>query len=202
MEAAMSQPTIFAEGMSRADITVILVFGILLTLLLLIFVAIAVQVWWNARQEARRVAWEAALKRDMLDRGLSVEEIERLLRATAEPPKKPVEIDADDVDALGELGGLLGRCEPDAKPEAIEEILAIARTADTKMKRAMVRAVEGMHEVAGTITDEQIRAAVRALARPMGTSTQPVSLSNDLPPLTGTTSRISDAFRTSDRPGV
>jgi hypothetical protein len=192
---AMSESAIVGQGMSESAIVGLLLFGALLIILLLVFAGIAFQVWWHSRQEAHRAEREIALKKEFLDRGLSVDEIERLIRATAEPPKQPVEIDDEDVDALGELGGLLGRCEPDAKPEAIEEILAIARIADTKMKRAMVSAVEEMHEVAGTITDEQIRAAVRALARPAGPSTQSTAPTNDLPPLAGTASRITDAFQ-------
>lgn len=187
--------------MNDATILFFVLLGTGISILLFCLVAIAVNQSWNARQAARREEREAALKKDMLDRGLSVDEIERLIRVTAEQPKKPVEIADEDVDALGELGGLLGRCEPDAKPEAIEEILAIARTADWKMKRAMVSALTEMHEVAGTISDEQIRAAVRALARPAGPSTESVSLPSDLPPLKEAASRFSDAFRASDRTG-
>jgi hypothetical protein len=191
-----SRPHIsFAEAaMSESTIALIVFIGSLLLLGLLVMVGATVNTWLTSRQEARRTAWEAALKKDMLDRGLSVDEIERLLRATAEPPKKPVEINDEDVNALGELGGLLGCCEPDAKPEAIEEVLAIARTADPKMRRAMVSAVTEMRENSGTIKDEQIRAVVQALARPAGPSTQTKTLVEDLPPLTGTASRITDAF--------
>jgi hypothetical protein len=199
-EAAMSESTtllapVFGEatvaGMPESVFVLALLFGSLLFVGLLVFLGVSLNTWWNSRQEASRAEREAALKREMLDRGLSVDEIERLIRATAEPPTK---IEDEDIDALGELGGVLGTCEPEAKPETIEEILAIARTADSKMRRAMVSAVSEMHGNAGTITDEQIRAVVRALARPAGPSTPSTPPVVDVPPFTSAASRITDAF--------
>src|SRR5579859_1095190 len=94
--------------------------GPLFLILILTGVTIRSLQWWTSRQAVRRAERETELKKEMLARGLSVEEIERLLRATAEQPKKAVEIDDEDVDVLDEPAGLLGCCEPDAKPDAIE----------------------------------------------------------------------------------
>lgn len=183
-----------AATMSESSQIGLVFFGLLFFLCLFLLAGAVLHTWWTSRQAERRLERETELKKHMLDRGLPVDEIERLLRATAEQPKPAAKIDDEDVDALGELGGLLGCCEPDAKPEAIEEVLAIARTADTKMRRAMVSAVTEMRGNTGAITDEQIRAVVRALARPAGPSTLSTTPANDLPPLTGTASRITDAF--------
>lgn len=154
----------------------------------------------HAWQKVRRAEQEAALKQDMLQRGLSIEEIERVLRA----PAKQSETRADksgDKYVLQELGMILGACQ--ASPAVIEEVLPIVQAADSATKQAILQAVQGVREGSEEeIEDEQIRAVVRALARPSGPSTEPATPANDLPPLTGPASRISDAFRTAERPGV
>ena len=174
-------------------------FGFVLLLLILVGMGAAANMWWTSRQETRRAEREIAHKKDLLERGLSIDEIERLLHASAEQPKQVAKVDDAEADVVGEFGGILGACE--AKPDAIEEILAIVRAADSATKRAMLRAVKEMSDSSGEyITDEQVRAVVRALSRPSGPSTEPATPSNELPPLTATASRISDAFRTSERP--
>jgi hypothetical protein len=187
--------------MSEGAILLLGVLGFFLLLLIFVGVGATVNMWWTSRQETRRAEREVAHKKDLLDRGLSIDEIERLLHASAEQPKQVAKIDDADTDVLGEFGGLLGVAE--AKPDAIEEILGIVRAADSATKQAMLRAVKEMSDSSGEyITDEQIRAVVRALSRPSGPSTESATPLNDLPPLTGAASRISDAFRTPERPGV
>lgn len=170
-------------------------FGFILLLLILVFVGVAINAWWTARQEARRIERETAFKRELLDRGLSVDEINRLLRATAEQPK----MDDEDVDVVGEFVGLLSACQPNA----IEEISAIFQAADLATRRAMLSAVTHMRDSSetGKITDEQIRAVVRGLARPAAPADS-LAPPNDLPPLIGPASRITESLRFSDRPGV
>lgn len=187
-------PVFAAEAtMSGNNIGMIVGIGGLLLFGLVVIVGCFVMAELNSRKEARRAEREVELKKHMLDRGLSADEIERLIRVTAEPRTQPAKINDEEVDALSEIGGLFGWCE-DAKPEAIEEVLAIARTADPKMRRAMVNAVEQIRDTSGALTDEQIRAVVRALAHPAEPSTQAKTSVEDLPRLTGTASRRSDAF--------
>lgn len=176
-------------------------FGFILLLIILLGLGAAANVWWTSRQETRRAEREIAHKKELLERGLSIDEIERLLHASAEQPKQVAKIDDADTDVMGEFGGLLGVAE--AKPDAIEEILAIVRAADSATKQAMLRAVKEMSESSGEyITDEQIRAVVRALARPVEKPGESATLSPDLPLLPDAASRISDAFRTAERRGV
>ncbi len=171
---------------------VIVIFGSLLSFFLL---AILILGGWNSHSASRRAEREAAFKKDMLDRGLSVEEIERLFRATAEPPKQSTKIAEEDVDVVGEFAGFLGNSEPDV----IEEILALVRAADSATRRAMLRAVTEMRDSSeeGTLTDEQLRAVVRALARPASPSRQVSAPENDSP-FPAAPSRISDAFHRRD----
>jgi hypothetical protein len=182
--------------MSESTLIFLTLFGFIFLLLLLLGMGAAANMWWTSRQETRRAEREIAHKKDLLERGLSIDEIERLLHASAEQPKQVAKIDDAEADVMGEFGGILGACE--AKPEAIEEILTVIRAADSATKRAMLRAIKEMSDSSGEyITDEQVRAVVRALSRPSGSSTEPATPSNELPPLTDTASRISDAFRTS-----
>lgn len=161
---------------------VIVIFGSILGLFLL---AVLIVGGWNAHSASLRAEREADFKKHMLGRGLAIEENDR---ASAELAEKEAG------DAQRELARLLACCEPDAKLEAIQEILALARAADAKRRRAMVHAVTELRNSSGPITDEQIRAVVRALARSAGPSTSAIKPGDDLLPRTGTPPRITDAF--------
>ena len=173
--------------------------GFVLLLMILLFIGLAVNEWWTARQEARRAEREVALKKHLLERGLSVEEIERLIRVTEERPKEPETIE-EEGEVAGEFAALLGGCQP----SAIEEIFALFQATDLATRRAMLSAVTKMRDESekGKITDEQIRAVVRGLARPAGPSTESATPANDLPALTDVAPRYTDSIRLSDRPGV
>lgn len=192
---ASANPSFRTEAAMEPSSDVIVIFGSILGLFLL---AILIMGGWNAHSAALRAEKDAAFKKHMLARGFSAEEIEGLLRASAELPKESAKIAEEEADSLRELARLLGCCEPDAKPEAIEEILAIARTADEKTRRAMVRAVTELRENSRPITVEQIRAVVRALAHPAGPSTSAIKPGEALPPRTGAAPRITDAFHLPD----
>jgi hypothetical protein len=184
--------------MSESAFVIALLLGLLLLMFVLVGIGIALNAWWISRQENLRAEREAALKRHMLDRGLSVDDIERVIRATAEQPKQPANSVDEDVDALGEFAGLLGACQ--AHPDAIEEVFPIFRAADSVTQKAILRAITEMRDSSEeeTITKDQIRAVVRALARPAEKPAELPAPANDLSPLTGTASRISDAFHLPD----
>ncbi|HZV07374.1 MAG TPA: hypothetical protein VE999_19985 [Gemmataceae bacterium] len=176
--------------MSESTVLVFALIGFGLLVILLFGIGAAVHVWWASRQENRRAEREAALKKEMLDRGLSVDEIERVIRATAEQPKQPIS-DEDEKEVAGEFGALLVSC----KPGTIEEVFVLFKAADLATRRAMVSAISQMRDqLASEVTDEQVRAVVRGLARPAETSPESAPSANDLPRFTGTASRISDAF--------
>jgi hypothetical protein len=185
--------------MSEASMGILVFLGFLVLLVLLVMLGVAANVWWISRQQARRAEREVELKREMLDRGLSVDEIERLFRATAEQPKQPRSVDEEN-EIVGEFGGLLGTCQP----STIEEVLMLFQIADWTTRRAMVSAVTEMRAQSetGKITDEQICAVVRGLARLSRSSVESATQTNDLPSLTGSAPRVADAIRLSDRPGV
>src|SRR5262245_61201373 len=77
---------------------------------------------WRA---VRRTEMELALKQDMLRRGLSVEEIERVLRASQVPPDEPAKPDpvSDNADALTEK-----MIEEGKTGEEIERLLKLFHT--------------------------------------------------------------------------
>ena len=76
-------------------------------------VATVAQAW----QKVRRTEQEAVLKQEMLQRGLSVEEMERLLHTTSTGPRAAVKLppaaDGDD-GAIEELAECLGECQASA----------------------------------------------------------------------------------------
>lgn len=153
----------------------------------------------RAWQKVRRAEQEAALKQDMLQRGLSVEEIERVLRASAQPPSDNAK--ESDEHVLEEMAGILGGCQ--ASPRGIEEILAMVQAADSASKSAILRAVQGLRDGSEEdIKEDQIRAVIRGLAHPTGQPGESALPRNDSPALAGAASRFSDAIRASDRPGV
>jgi hypothetical protein len=173
---------------------ILFVVGFFLLPLLFTGIGVALKVWWASRQDNLRAEREAALKKDMLERGLSADEIERVIRATAGQPKQPTS-DEEEKEVAGQFGALLVSC----KPSTLEEVFALFKAADGATRRVMVSAISEMRDqLESDVTDEKIRAVVRGLACPLATSTESATAAIDLPPLTETASRISGAFHLPD----
>jgi hypothetical protein len=133
-------------------------FLIALTAIICSVTATIAQAW----QKVRRGEQEMALKQEMLRRGLSVEEMERLLRANSQseggpavsPDEKAVE---DLISSLGEQG---------ASGRVVEQVLAGVRSADPALRRSLCRAVKAVLEnssLDGVDKDEQVLAVARGL---------------------------------------
>jgi hypothetical protein len=128
-------------------------------------VATVAQAW----QKVRRTEQEAVLKQEMLQRGLSVEEMERLLRTTSTGPRVAAKLPvaAGDDAAIEELAQCLGECQ--ASATVIEKVLAAVHTADSSVKQTLCRAILALLRGSGQeANEEQILAVVRGFARPAG----------------------------------
>jgi hypothetical protein len=144
----------------------------------------------QAWQKVRRGEQEMALKQEMLRRGLSVEEIERLLRAGTRtqdtPPASP------DEKALEKLIECLG--EHGASGRVVEQVLAAVRSADPALRRPLCRAVKAVLEnssLEGEAKDEQVLAVVRGL-----TSADRPAAVEEVPPAAGADpAKIDDMFQ-------
>jgi hypothetical protein len=106
-------------------------------------------------RKARESAHLAALKQTMLEKGMSVEEIERVLRAGPTPAEN------DDSPVI-KLSKKLA--EHEVAANVIQEILLTFRAADPATQRTMAKCV-------GTMLDhgadtERVQAAIRALCGP------------------------------------
>jgi hypothetical protein len=120
--------------------------------------------YWNS---ARLAELEAGLKRDFLQRGLSVEEIERLLRASREPASIGKPINDRELDA--NLASLLVQYEVSAP--TIEQTMRVFQTADPAVKKPVYTAVEEMLESGAA--EDQLLTAVRSLCQPRERSVVP-----------------------------
>lgn len=137
-------------------------------------VATVAQAW----QKARRAEQEALLKQEMLRRGLTVEEMERLLRANAK--RSGEEAPSTNEDAIEGLAECLGECR--ASAEVIEQVLAAVRAADPSVRQTACRAVQAV--IRGSdqeAKDEHILAVVRGLCRP-ATLPEPAPGADPAPP--------------------
>src|SRR5689334_15226777 len=85
----------------------------------------------QAWSKVRRMEQEAALKHEMLRRGLSADEIERLLRANSKPQDEAEPGGTEEV-AVGRLAKALGECA--ASPQIIEQVMAAVRAADPPVR--------------------------------------------------------------------
>ncbi len=119
----------------------------------------------QAWQKVRRGEQEAALKQEMLRRGLSVEEMERVLRANSKPQDNTAA--SPDEKAVEQLVWCLG--ENGISGRVIEQVLAAVRSADPALKRGLCRAVPAVlkySDLEGEAKDEQVLAVVRGLVPP------------------------------------
>jgi hypothetical protein len=136
-------------------------FLVAVTIIVTSVVATLAQAW----QKVRRAEQEAALKQEMLRRGLTVEEMERLLRVNSkrsDDDKTPPSTDEEAIEALAEC---LGECR--ASANVIEQVLAAVRAADPSVRQTACRAVQAViRESEQEAGDEQILAVVRGLCRP------------------------------------
>jgi hypothetical protein len=129
----------------------------------------------QAWQKVRRLEQEAVLKQEMLRRGLSVEEMERLLRANSKPQDDVAA--SPDEKAIEELIACLG--EHGASGSVVEQILAVVQSADPALRRALCRAVKAVLEnssLEGEAKDEQILGVVRGLCPPNRPAFTPAAL--------------------------
>jgi hypothetical protein len=141
----------------------------------------------NAWERVRRGEQEAALKREMLQRGLGVEDIERVLRDSSKEQAKPAATPAPSPEqqALEEMVTTLGENGVSVSGPVLEEALATIRDADPVTQQAICRTVSAM--VTATVgageevKDEQILGVVRGLRRP-ARSAQPSALAPSLEP--------------------
>ena len=117
----------------------------------------------SAWKKVRRDEQEAALKHEMLRREMSVEEIERVLRASAkhEDEAKP----SADEKCIEDMAAHLAECK--ASTSAIEEVLTAVRAADPAQRKAIARSVQSIVDNAGEVTEAQIIGVVRGLTRPV-----------------------------------
>jgi hypothetical protein len=110
---------------------------------------------WRKVRESEHLA---ALKQSLVERGMSVEDIERVVRAA--PEAQETEADEPVVQLTKTLAVL------EVPPEALEEILRAFQASDPATQRTLAQTVEALRAT-GT---EHILAAVRALARPSGSA--------------------------------
>jgi hypothetical protein len=127
----------------------VLMFGFLLSGIVLMVVAAITVYWMNVRREETR----AHLVRDLIDRGVPLDQVERL--AGTGDQKGPV----NEKKLEGDLASILVQNEvPGA---TVERVLRIYQRTDPATKKAVYDALE---EIAGSgPTEEQLIAAVTAL---------------------------------------
>ena len=109
--------------------------------------------------KVRLAELEAEQKREYLQRGLSVEEIERLLRASRKLGKGAGPVNEQELEA--NLASLLVQHEVSA--EAMEPVLRAYQAADPAAKKAIHDAIAEMLD--SEPEEEQLVTAVRALCR-------------------------------------
>jgi hypothetical protein len=110
-------------------------------------------------RKARESAHLAALKQSMVEKGMPVEEIERVLRAPVDVAS-PVPV--KEASSIVELAEKLAEHEIEAN--VIHDILVAFRGAEPSMQRTAVNSVEAMLD--NGADSERVLAAVRALCGP------------------------------------
>jgi hypothetical protein len=109
---------------------------------------------WRMIHESEHAA---ALKQSMIERGMSADEIERVLRAT---PAGPF-----DESGSGEAKDISKKLAEHSVPApAVEQILGAFRTASPGMRKTLAGTVVAMLD--GGAKSDQVLAAVRAISRP------------------------------------
>jgi hypothetical protein len=136
-------------GSVTGIITVSLIFGGWI----IVAVVRSVTTNWRKIHESEH---HAVLKQSMIERGMSADEIERVLNAG------PGTFDKHDSDATTELSKKLA--EHSVPAPAMEQILNAFRTANAGDRKTLANTVRAM--LKGGAASDQVLAAVRALSRP------------------------------------
>jgi hypothetical protein len=146
-----------------------LLFGMITVIVVVVTIAIACT-------SAHRASVEFAFRAKLLERGMSAEEIERVMAASS--PPRPVGIDTSlDEDALNEVVSVLGQAETPAA--VIEEVLWAFRSADAPTQALISSAIQHLVASADSVDGEQILAVVRPLCGPKAETPAPVALVRD-----------------------
>ena len=112
---------------------------------------------------AHRATLDAALKREMIQRGMSVEDLERVMAASAHPRSPSAEGISED--SLNEVVTVLGQVH--ATPAVIEEVLWAFRSVDVRTQELISQAIQHLvGDDTHKATGDQILAVVRPLCQP------------------------------------
>jgi hypothetical protein len=132
----------------KHDSSGILMLGFFLVVGVLIVATVITFYWMQTRREEMR----ASLLRDLLDRGVPPDQVERLVNATTEA-------NASDKRLEGKLAAVM--IENEVPAGTMERVLRIYQHTDPATKQAMFKAIEEMVE--SSPTEEQLLAAMTAL---------------------------------------
>jgi hypothetical protein len=142
--------------------------GILTTTLIfggwiIVAVTISIAKNWRKIHESEHAA---ALKQSMIERGMSADDIERVLRAGPRPDTSEGEERGESPRKVADdLTGLAGKlAEHDVPAAEMEQILGAVRGCDPGTRKCVAKTVETMLD--NGANSEQVAAAVRAIARP------------------------------------
>jgi hypothetical protein len=141
------------ENFMRTNGPGVIIFGFMLVgIVLMVVTAITIH-WMNVRREETR----AHLVRDLVDRGIPLDQVERLVNPTAES-------NLGDKRLEGKLASVM--IENEIPAATMERVLRTYRQTDPATKQAMFKAIEEMVEAGPS--EEQLLAGVNALcpARP------------------------------------
>jgi hypothetical protein len=120
----------------------------------------------HAWQKVTRGAQQAALKHEMLQRGMSAEDIERVMRAGSSSEENAASRTRSDAALIEELLESLGECQ--ASAAVIEQVLARIQAADPVTRQSACRAVQALIRGSGCEgDDERIIAVVRGICQPV-----------------------------------
>ncbi len=145
--------------------------GLIVGLSLLGALTLVAVVWIVARgyEQVQNIRMAATLRqdvlKDLLARGLPPEEVERLLRDSVVPPAPKDTVRDHEADAAFYLN-MLKLSGP-----ALEQALAVVRTADPAAKKAVRDTLANM--LGNSVTEEQVLATVRGLCLPPGQPAAP-----------------------------
>jgi hypothetical protein len=127
-----------------------------------VIVAVANTIVKNWRM-ARESEHQAALKQTMIDKGMSVEDIERVVRVSPTPPEPPPPQPAQAEDSAA-VDVATKLAEHEVPAPAVEEILRAFQASDPQTRQTLAKVVESMLDNGADA--DRVLAAVRALAHP------------------------------------
>src|SRR5262245_12547302 len=126
-----------------------------------VFGAVVAIVWLSLRRSVRLAAMAADLKQEMLRRGMSVDEINRLLSAPTSFCMPQPRLRTDE-QAVGEVAAILA--SNDASALEIEQLLRMLQTADSATRQMVCHTLTNMSE--NGASPEQMVYAIRGLCKP------------------------------------